>query len=86
MLGKEADLAGVGRAQLQGHPGDLDRPWPRAGSRAAPAAIAVEAQVGGGPRIGLASGVERPGRRPIDDALAVSLEAGGAAEIEQLVA
>ena len=86
VLGKQADLAGVGRAQLQGHPDDVDRPGPLARPRAAPAPIAIEAEVGGGPGIGLAACLERPGRRPIDDALAELLQASGTADIEQLVA
>ena len=88
MLGEDAELAGLGRARLDGEPVHLDVPASlrRGKTLAAPAADAVEAQVGLAPASRLASMVFCARMGSIDEVVAESLQTPTIARIDQLIA
>ncbi len=85
MFREPPDLTGGGRAQLERQRTDGHGPRTRLGLRATPAAVAIEAQIGGPPAVGIASVVERTRRRSIDDAVAEALQTRTATDIDELV-
>ena len=86
VLGKEADLARLGRPELEGQPVHLDRPG-RPGRRiAAPATVAIEAQVRVPPCVGIPSRAERHGEWPVGDPIPEPFEPCATADVEEPMA
>ena len=83
MLGKEAELPGLGGTQLQRQPVELDRPGPGLRRRPSPATLAIETEIRARPGVGFAPGPERGRMWPVDDHLAEPFEPGGVTEIDE---
>src|SRR5678816_2297226 len=83
MFREEPDLAGLGGPQLELQPVEFDRPRLGDVRLAAPAAIAVEAQIGVSPRRRSPARTEGARVGPVGDSRPEAFESGATADVEE---
>jgi hypothetical protein len=83
MLREDPELTGIGRPQFEAGPVEVDHPRSAMASRAAPATVAIEAQVRCPPRAAIASFAEGARRGTINHSIPEPFEARAAADVEE---